>query len=222
MGRACRSFWEESGVDLQAFSVIEAAADVRDVAKALGYSQIVIQGGSFGSHWGMAVMRYHPEIVARAVLTGMEGPDHTYDMPSWVLNSIRRMAESADASERLRGHIPEGGLMASFERVLDERRKGPATATVADPETGEETEMKFYLPQVREMLFGYSGRISSRSGMVSWPADVIALARGDFARPARVRLERRARSRSASEESRSTMGLRTASFFMLRLRVGHQ
>ncbi len=215
MGQACKEYWSKAGVDLQGFTVIEAAADVRDVAKALGYQQIVIQGGSFGSHWGMAVMRYHPEIVARAVLTGMEGSDHTYDMPSWVLNSIRRMAKAADSSERLRGHIPEGGLIASFERVLDELRKRPATATATDPETGADTEMKFFLPQVREMLFGYSGRISSRSGMVSWPADIIALAQGDFSRAARVRLERRARSRSASEETRSTMGLRTASFFML-------
>lgn len=50
--------------------------------------------GSFGSHWGMAVMRYHPEVGARAVLTGMEGPDHTYDSPGGVLASLERMAAS--------------------------------------------------------------------------------------------------------------------------------
>jgi len=64
------------------FTVIEAAADVDDVRRAMGYDKIILWGGSFGSHWGMAIMRSYPQIVARAILRGMEGPDHTYDMPT--------------------------------------------------------------------------------------------------------------------------------------------
>ena len=123
-GKNCREFWEGEGLDLAGFSVIEAAADVRDLAAALGYEKIVVTGGSFGSHWAMAVMRFHPEIVARAVLHGMEGPDHTYDMPGWVLNSLRRMAQK---SERLAGTIPSGGLIAGVERTISELRNNQAT-----------------------------------------------------------------------------------------------
>ena len=52
------------------------------------------------------------------------------------------------------------------------------------------------------MALGYSGRVSSRRGMRTWPADVLALHRGDFS-PA-------ARSLVRPEE-----GYRTASYFML-------
>ena len=83
-----KAIWEELGLDLKGFTVIEAAADVNDVRKALGYDKIVIWGGSFGSHWGMTLMRYHPEIVERAILRGMEGPDHTYDHPGLMLRAV--------------------------------------------------------------------------------------------------------------------------------------
>ena len=90
--------WEAEGVNLAGYNVIEAAADVRAVAQALGYEKIILWGGSFGSHWSMAVMRYEPDIVARAVLTGLEGPDHTYDSPSGVLAAIRSIAEEAEST----------------------------------------------------------------------------------------------------------------------------
>ena len=209
LGKNCREFWEGQGLDLAGFTVIEAAADVRDLAAALGYRKIILTGGSFGSHWGMTVMRYHPEIVARALLTGMEGPDHTYDMPGWVLNSIERMAAAAEKSERLRGHIPEGGLMAGFRRALKQLEKGPVSVEVAHPETGEMTDVQFVLPQVRGMLYGYSGRISSRRGMPGWAADMIALANGDFSRAAKAQLNRQ------SDGDSGPRSYRTASYFML-------
>ena len=87
-----KAFWLAQGLDLEGFTIVDAAADIDDVRKALGYDRITVWGGSFGSHWGMAVMRFHPQIVARAILRGMEGPDHTYDMPSYVLNSLKRIA----------------------------------------------------------------------------------------------------------------------------------
>jgi len=47
---ACRAHWEDQGYDLRGFNVVEAAADVDDVRRLLGYEQIVVLGGSFGSH----------------------------------------------------------------------------------------------------------------------------------------------------------------------------
>ncbi len=93
-----RALWESHGVDLSGFTVVEAAADVNDVRAALGYDKIVVWGVSFGSHWGMSVLRYHPEIVERAVLTGMEGPDHTYDHPGHIWNVYKRVAEEAEVA----------------------------------------------------------------------------------------------------------------------------
>jgi pimeloyl-ACP methyl ester carboxylesterase len=54
-----RAFWEEVGLDLSGFTVLDLAEDVNEVRIALGYDRIVLWGGSFGSHWGMSLM---PEV----------------------------------------------------------------------------------------------------------------------------------------------------------------
>lgn len=199
-----KAYWESQGLDLTGLTVVEAAADVDDVRKALGYDKITLWGGSFGSHWGMAVMRYYPQIVERAVLRGMEGPDHTYDMPSHVLHALQRIAEAADRSPRLKGLIPEEGLLAAFRTVIARAQANPIRTTVADPETGKDQAALFAARDIREMALGYTATVSSRQGMRSWPADILALYWGDFSRAAKVSLMRR-----------QARAWRTASFFML-------
>ena len=194
----CRDYWRSKGYGLSGFNVVEAAADVRDVAQALGYQKIVIRGTSFGSHWGMAVMRFHPEIVARAVLSGMEGPDHTYDMPSGVLNALQRIAEAAEKSPQLKDEIPPGGLIEAFKEVISRVEKEPLVVEV----NGK--KVRFGADDVRSLAQGYTRRTSSRNGIRNWPWDVLKLHSGDFGPAARRRL--------ANNRNRR---FPTASFFML-------
>lgn len=195
-----KAFWIGQGLDLEGFTVIQAAADIDDVRKALGYGRITLWGGSFGSHWAMAVMRFHPEIVERAVLRGMEGPDHTYDMPSYVLNALKRIAAEADAAPALAGRIPPGGLMAAFERVIARTAARAEVVSVQDPRTGAARQVRFGPEDVRALATGYTASASSRGGMRTWAADILMLDRGDFraAAEARVRDQQTARYRTAS------------------------
>jgi pimeloyl-ACP methyl ester carboxylesterase len=195
-----RSFWEESGVDLSGFTVLEAAEDVNDVRKALGYDKIIVWGGSFGSHWGMNLMRLHPEVVERAILRGMEGPDHTYDHPGHLWNVYRRVAEEAEGATELRGMIPEGGLIAALETIVARTESEPFTVTVTDREDNSQHEVLLDGQSIKRLSRGYSG------GLSSWPADVITMSRGDFSEAAET-LHRR-----SSGAGRS---FRTASYFML-------
>lgn len=196
--RRCKEHWEGQGLELSGLNVIEAAADVVEVAGALGYPKITIMGGSFGSHWGMAIMRFHPDRVARALLNGLEGPDHTYDMPSFVLNSLKRIAEAAEAAPELADHIPEGGLIAALEEVITMVEEEPVVAEVG------RSEILFDARRVRKLALGYSGSTSSRRGARTWPADIIRLHRGDFGVAA-----------FAAIRNQMNPGLPTASFFML-------
>ena len=202
--RSCREYWENEGYDLTGFNVIEAAQDVDDVRRLLGYDEITLWGGSFGSHWSMAVLRYHPDSVARAVLTGMEGPDHTYDSPGGVLAALERMAKEAEGAEQLSDFIPDGGLIEAFRLVIEDVEAEPIELEVEVPGTGE-FELVTILPEhVRDAALGYSGRTSSRNGARTWAADVIGLFNGNF-EPLAARIAR---------DDGST-GLPTASFFML-------
>ena len=195
-------YWTSQGLDLSGFTILEAAADLDDVRKALGYDKVTLWGGSFGSHWGMAVMRYYPETVERAVLRGMEGPDHTYDHPGHIWNVYKRVAEEAEAAPEFQGLIPEGGLVEAITRVMGRLEAEPFSVTVAHPETGRPTEVLFSRESAagQSLARGYSG------GLPSWPADVIALSSGDFQAAA----ETAARRQASGERN-----YRTASYFML-------
>jgi len=193
-----KAFWETQGLDLSGLTVIEAAADVNDVRKALGYEKVIIWGGSFGSHWGMAVMRYYPEIVERAILRGMEGPNHTYDHPGHMWNVYKRVAAEAEKAPELQSLIPEGGLIEAIKTVVERIKKKPVKVTVTDPKTRNPQEVLFTAREAGRLARGYSG------GLPGWPANVITLYNGDFSKAAE-RAVRRQGSRRFS----------TASFYML-------
>ena len=63
-------------------------------------------------------MRRHPEIVARALLMGVEPLNFGYDMPSHVLAAERRMWREAEKDPQLKPYLPAGGLMAAASEVL--------------------------------------------------------------------------------------------------------
>src|SRR2546423_6628539 len=71
MSQAAVDSFRRKGVDLRGYDIKECADDVNDLRSALAYDQITLVGQSFGSQWSFAVMRRHPEIVARALLTGV-------------------------------------------------------------------------------------------------------------------------------------------------------
>ena len=193
-----KAFWESEGLDLSGLTVIQAAADVNDVREALGYEKIIIWGGSFGSHWGMTVMRNYPGIVARAILRGMEGPNHTYDHPGYLWDVYEQVAAEAERAPELREFIPEGGLIEAMKTVIERVEKTPVKVTVTDPKTRKPQNVLFTGREVRRMARGYSG------GLAAWPSDVISLYRGDFNKAARRALQRQA-----------STSFTTASFFML-------
>lgn len=203
--RACREHWEAQGYDLTGFNVIEAAADVDDVRRLLGFEKITLSGGSFGSHWGMAIMRYHPDSVARALLTGMEGPDHTYDMPSGVLAALERMAAEAELSPQLVAHVPEEGLIEAFRALIRDVEKHPVELEVEHPSTGEPTLVTLEADDFRSAALGLTSRPSSRRGAVTWAADILTLLGGDFEEIARRKLS----------DAGGGGSIGTASFFML-------
>lgn len=116
--------FKDSKVDLRGYNIIECAADVNDLRKALGYEKIVLMGQSFGSQWSFAVMRTHPEIVERAILTGVEPLSHTYDMPSHLMNATRRIWNHLESDPNWAPYIPEGGMEAAAEAVLTRLENG--------------------------------------------------------------------------------------------------
>jgi pimeloyl-ACP methyl ester carboxylesterase len=192
--QACMKYWADVGLDYRGLTVPEAAADVNDLRKALGYNKIQLWGGSFGSHWAIAVMRYYPQTLERVVLRGLEGPDYTYDSPAGVWNALARIAATADTASALKGMIPPGGLLNAFKAVIDRVEANPVMVTLTDS-SGNKTQVKVDGDAVRNIAVAAAR---------AWPARVIALYNGDYTAAAR-----------AAIADRRNMGIETASYYML-------
>ena len=115
---ATRDRYAATEIDLRGYTVLECADDVRDLASALFFPEITLVGTSFGSQWSFSVMRRHPELVARALLSGIEPLDHAYDMPSYIFAALQRMWWTLEQDERWTPYLPKGGIAAAAEAVL--------------------------------------------------------------------------------------------------------
>lgn len=88
---ATRRHWTERGVDLTAYNTEESAADLDAVRRALGLSKIALWGTSYGSHLGLAYIRRFGDTVERAVISKVEGPNHTFKLPSTVQRHLEHL-----------------------------------------------------------------------------------------------------------------------------------
>ena len=70
MARRARAAYPAA--DLSGYSIGEIADDVADLAEALGYPRVSLLAASFGSQWAFAVIKRHPGLAARAVITSAE------------------------------------------------------------------------------------------------------------------------------------------------------
>ncbi len=182
---ACRQKLEQAGINLQGLNVEEMAADIHEIANSLGYSSIQLIGQSFGSHWGLATIRQYPDLVARATLSALEGPDHTYDMPAGVAASLQRIAAAAEAAPTLAPHIPEEGLIAAYQALIDRADKNPVIVPYEDEDTGEELMVTLDGDAFRELARGYSRGTNWRYLMPFWPVDILNMLAGEYEGAAR-------------------------------------
>jgi len=143
MARAAVADYAKKSIDLRGYTVKECADDVNDLRKSLGYEQITLVGTSFGSQWSFAIMRLHPKIVARALLSGIEPLDMGYDMPSHIFAAIQRSWWEAEKDPKLKPYIPPGGLMQAAREVMQRLERSPVQVTVnaKDPKTGEKLKV---------------------------------------------------------------------------------
>lgn len=156
--------------DLAGYTIAACADDVDDLRLALGYRRISLFGGSFGSQWSFAVMRSHPDIVARAVLASIEPLDFGYDMPSPLLATLQRIAFESDRDPGLAPYLPPGGLMAAIDALRMRFAQGPITVDAQDGGA----PVTIGLADLQASLLAEAGTPET------WPAFVLALYHGHY------------------------------------------
>ena len=131
----CAERLRGNGVDLAGLTTEESADDLDALRQALGADKISLWGISYGTHLALSTMRRHRAHVDKAILAGIEGPDHTLKPPKQQQELLERIATLAREDRGVGPKVPD--LMATIERVLDRLEKQPAEARLVDPRRGE-------------------------------------------------------------------------------------
>ncbi len=158
----CRDYWLSQGVDLKAYNTEESSRDIDDLRKHLGYEEIILVGGSYGSHLGLHYVKRYPEHVRCAIFHGIEGPDHTLDMPGQVLNTYRRIAEATEGSAYYADKLKGQSLLDLHEAYLNSL-------------AGKKDESKKKL--IANFILSY--KAGKRSNLAIWPNNLLDLYAGE-------------------------------------------
>jgi len=181
---ARRAVAHNSDKDLSGYTIQAFADDVDDLRRALGYDKISLFGGSFGSQWSLAVMRFHPETVARAVLSSVEPLNNGFDMPSHVFAAVQRIAFDADRDPGLAPWLPQGGMMEAIRTLRRRFAAGPIRVTVPD-DTGKPHTVVLGAEDLQLALLAHTDEAEH------WPAFILSLYHGHYDEWARQTLEER-------------------------------
>jgi pimeloyl-ACP methyl ester carboxylesterase len=125
IAQSISKYYAKTKTDLRGYTVLECVEDVNELREALGYKKISLRGQSFGCQWSFAFMRKHPELVERALLSGIEPLNHTYDMPSHIFAAVKRMWKVIDADPQFAPFLPKGGMEEAAETVIKRLEKDP-------------------------------------------------------------------------------------------------
>jgi pimeloyl-ACP methyl ester carboxylesterase len=144
--RDCFEHWRES-LHPDAFTTVESADDIEDLRLALGAERLHLVGISYGTHLALAYIRRFPDRVSRAVLAGVEGPDHTWKRPAIVDGIVREIGEILEAEAGWRGFV------ADIEAAIALLRAERPVVTIDDPASGAPVQVALGPQDIKLAVF---------------------------------------------------------------------
>lgn len=158
--RKCREQLEPKA-DLTLYVTNIAMDDIDDVRAALGYDQINIYGGSYGTRAALVYLRRHPQHVRAAVLHGV-APTNQFmplNFPQDTERALQGVLSDCEADDECRKAFPN--VKADAKRVLEQLLQGPAEAEVEIPDTNKRVKLKLNrnlaAEAIRYMLYSPGG-----------------------------------------------------------------
>lgn len=163
-GVAVECLAQFEGRDLTQYHSVNAIRDFEQVRQYLGYPQVNLYGGSYGSRAGLVYMREYPQSVRAAVLDALApvqvvvGPFGTFGA-----QSFHQLLDRCQNSSACNSTFPN--LYQTYQDALLGLEQQPQLLTVNDPLSNEKTEVMItagrftsvlrvglYHPTTRQML----------------------------------------------------------------------
>lgn len=158
--RMCRTQLETKA-DLTLYTTNIAMDDLDDVRAALGYEQINLYGGSYGTRASLVYLRRHPKHVRTVVLHGV-APTNQFmprNFPQDAERALQGVLSECEADEACRKAFPQ--VKADAQRVLEQLLQGPVQAEVQLPQSKERVTLKLNrnlaAEAIRYMLYSPNG-----------------------------------------------------------------
>ena len=122
-----------------AYTTANAAHDIEQVRRALGYGKINLWGGSYGTRLGQAYARAYPANVRALILDAVAAPEQV--IPAGGRDSqaaLDKLFAQCDADAACRKAYP--GLRAEFDGLVSRLDKG-LKLSLADPRTARQIDV---------------------------------------------------------------------------------
>jgi pimeloyl-ACP methyl ester carboxylesterase len=87
--QSCGGLLQVNGIELNSYTTVESAADIKDILQLLGYEKANLYGASYGTRLALVTMRNHPEVVKTAILDSVVPVE---------ANVFRQYPESVDSA----------------------------------------------------------------------------------------------------------------------------
>ncbi|MDY0977828.1 alpha/beta fold hydrolase [Massilia sp. CFBP9012] len=141
---------------LAAYTTANAARDLEQVRRALGYRQVNLWGGSYGTRLGQAYARAYPDSVRSLVLDGVAAPDQV--IPAGGRDGQAALDGLFDACTKdaaCNKAYPK--LRAEFDALVQKVEAGDVHLSLPNPRTAEPTEFTMssqrFLGTVHNILY---------------------------------------------------------------------
>ena len=134
---ACRDRLVSEGHNLSAYNTVQNAADVNAIRIALGYDQVNLWGGSYGSLLAQAAMRDHPEGIRSAAIISVLPLEKSLfvEASATTANAVMHLLDACAADEACNSAYPD--LQEVLFEVIDQLNEEPVPITVMNPLDGQ-------------------------------------------------------------------------------------
>ncbi len=164
------------GVNIAAFNTVESAGDIAAIGPALGYPQVNINGGSYGSTLAMTVMRHYPEGIRSVILQGITPPEVDL-MASFgpdFEHALNLVFDTCAADENCAATYPN--LKDMFYEIVTRLQTEMLSISFQNPLTGQGTT---YLADADDFIAGMQGALYSSGTITQIPALIDAIYKGN-------------------------------------------
>lgn len=167
----------QAKADLSKYTTNHAVEDFNQIREALGYKQINLRGGSYGSRAALVYMRRFPQTIRSATLQGIAPIAYRNPLPhardsqkamDLIFEEIRTTPRYAKAF---------GDLEGKFEQTLARLEKKPVEVTVRHPKSGKDQTIVLTRSAFAEAVVLH---LYSTAGNRALPAMLLSAHGGDY------------------------------------------